>query len=67
MGQNLELVGGWTSNPALQFVGTAALCAFFSVGVQAINVCCITVVIFGLVALLNGGKRRAETILIQQQ
>ena len=66
-GKTWELVGGWTSNPALQFVGTAALCAFFSVGVQAIIVCCITVVIFGLLALVSGGRRRAETILIQQQ
>ncbi|MBX0331173.1 hypothetical protein K2Z83_26340 [Oscillochloris sp. ZM17-4] len=66
-GKTWDLVGTWTTNPAIHFVGTVFLCAFFSVGVQAVLVCCATVVIFGLVALVGGGRRRAEAVILQQQ
>jgi hypothetical protein len=65
-GKTWDLVGTWTDNPAIHFVGTVALCAFFSVGVQALLVVCVTVVIFGLVALVSGGKRQAEAVIVRQ-
>ena len=43
---------------------TVPLCAFFSVFVQALLVVCLTVVGFGLVALVRGGKHHGETVVI---
>lgn len=65
-GKTWDLVGTWTQNPAVRFVGTVVMCAFFSVGVQAVLVLCITVVIFGLVTLVKGGRRQAEAIIVRQ-
>lgn len=65
-GKSWELVGTWTNNPAAHFIGTVAACAFFSVGVQAVLVCCVTVVLFGLLALVRGGGRHAEAVVINQ-
>jgi hypothetical protein len=65
-GKTWDLVATWTENPALHFLFTMALCAFFSVGVQAILVCSITVIIFGLITLVRGGARQAQAVIIQQ-
>jgi hypothetical protein len=64
-GKTWALVGTWTDNPAVHFVGAVFLCAFFSVGVQALLVLCITVIIFGIIALVRGGRRQAEAIILQ--
>lgn len=61
-----ELVASWTDNPVLHFLGAVAMCAFFSVGVQAVLVLCVTVIIFGVIALVSGGKRQAEAVILQQ-
>jgi hypothetical protein len=58
-----EVTANWTDNPALAFVYTIFFCAFVSVGVQAVLVLCITIVIFGFVALLRGGARQAQVII----
>ncbi len=65
-GKTWDLVGTWTDNTALQFVFTMPMCAFFSVGIQAVLVCSVTVVLFGLIALVRGGARQAQTVIIQQ-
>ena len=69
-GKTWDLVGQWTANPAVRFLVSMPLCAFFSVFVQALLVVCITVVFFGVLALLGGGGGRgrghAETIIVQQ-
>lgn len=54
----------WTDNPVLGFVATALFCAFVSVGVQAILVLCVTVVIFGCLALVRGPMRQARAVVI---
>lgn len=61
-----ELTSSWTDNPTIQFLYTIGVCAFVSVGVQAVLVCCATVVIFGLITIVRGGARRAEAIVISQ-
>jgi hypothetical protein len=66
-GKTWALVATWTENPFLRFTGTMAMCAFFSVGVQAILVCCVTVVLFGLFAMVRGGRRTAEAAVIAHQ
>jgi hypothetical protein len=65
-GKTWDLVGTWTANPALRFIITAPLCMFFSVFVQALLVISITVIIFGVITLIGGGRRQAETIILQQ-
>lgn len=65
-GKASDLASGWATSPALQFVYTALVCAFVSVGVQAILVCCLTVVIFGCLAIIRGGARQARTVVIDQ-
>lgn len=65
-GKTWELVGTWTDNPVLHFLFTVGMCAAFSVGVQAVLVCCVTVVIFGLLALVRGGGRKVEAVAINQ-
>lgn len=66
-GKSAELVATWTESRILGFVYTLGVCAFVSVGVQALLVCCITVVVFGIVAIVTGGARRAEAVVISQQ
>jgi hypothetical protein len=61
-----ELVATWTSNPILHFLFTAGACAFFSVGAQALLIVCLTVMIFGVLALLRGGGRKVEAVVINQ-
>lgn len=56
----------WSDNQIIGFVYTVFFCAFISVTVQALLVVCITVVIYGLLALLRGGARQAQTVIIQQ-
>jgi hypothetical protein len=65
-GKTWNLVGTWTANPALRFIISVPLCGFFSVLVQALLVICLTVVIFGVITLVSGGRRQAEAIIIQQ-
>jgi hypothetical protein len=65
-GKTWALVGTWTDNPVIHFVGTVFLCAFFSVGVQAVLVCCITVIIFGIISLVSGSKRQVEAVVLQR-
>jgi hypothetical protein len=64
-GKTWDLVGTWTDNAALQFLFTMPLCAFFSVGVQAVLVCCLTVIIFGVITVVRGSARQAQAVLIQ--
>lgn len=61
-----DLVGTWITHPAMRFLISVPLCAFFSVLVQALLVICLTVVIFGVITLVSGGRRQAEAIIIQQ-
>lgn len=65
-GKTWELVASWTDNPVIHFLGAVGMCAFFSVGLQALLVLCITVIIFGIVALISGGRRTAEAVILQQ-
>jgi hypothetical protein len=62
-----DLVGTWTGNSVVRFLITAPLCFFFSVFVQALLIICLTVVIFGVLALVGGSARRIEAIIMQQQ
>lgn len=66
-GKTWDLVGTWIENPAWRFIVTMVACAFFSVGVQAVLVCCLTVVGFGLFSLIRGGTRKAEAMVIDQR
>jgi hypothetical protein len=66
-GKTWGLVATWTDNPFLRFVGTMGMCAFFSIGVQAVLVCCVTVIVFGLFALVSGGRRTVEAVVIADQ
>lgn len=61
-----ELVASWTDNRALQFLISVPMCAFLSVGVQAVLVCCVTVILFGLVRLVAGGRRQVEAVVINR-
>ena len=63
-GKAASVAGTWTDNPLLAFIYTAVFCAFVSVGVQAILVLCITIVLFGIVALLRGPARQARAVVI---
>ncbi len=65
-GKTWDLVGTWITHPALRFLISVPLCGFFSVLVQALLVICLTVVIFGVITLVSGGRRQAEAIIIQQ-
>jgi hypothetical protein len=64
-GKAAALAATWTANRALEVVYAAAFCLFVSVGVQAILVCCITVIIFGVLALLRGGARSVRAVVIE--
>jgi hypothetical protein len=65
-GKAWNLVGTWVENPVGRFLICVPLCAFLSVFVQALLVISLTVIIFGLIALVSGGKRQAEAIIIRQ-
>lgn len=65
-GKSAELAARWSDNPTIAFLYTMAVCAFVSVGVQAVLVCCVTVVLFGVLALLSGGARRVQTVIVDQ-
>lgn len=62
-GKSWELTANWTDNAVMHFLYTVITCAFVSVGVQAILVCCIIVVIFGILTLVQGGSRRAQVVI----
>ncbi|MEI7537190.1 MAG: hypothetical protein WCJ76_08255 [Comamonadaceae bacterium] len=64
-GKVSDLVATWTDNPALHFFTTMVLCAFVSVLVQAMLVCSLTVVLFGIIAIVRGGSRQAQAVIIQ--
>ena len=66
-GKTWDLVGTWIENPAWHFIVTMGACAFFSVGVQAVLACCITVIVFGLITLVRGGTRKAEAVIVNQR
>lgn len=65
-GKAADLTATWTDNPTIGFLYTMAVCAFVSVGVQAILVCCLTVVIFGVITIVRGGARQARAVIIEQ-
>lgn len=65
-GKAAELTATWTDNPTIGFIYTVVVCAFVSVFVQAVLVCCITVVIFGVIAIVRGGARQARAVVIEQ-
>ena len=60
------VAGAWTSSPVLQFLYTVVLNLFFSVGVQALLVICLTAVICGCITIMRGGVREVKTIVVQQ-
>jgi hypothetical protein len=65
-GKSAELVSTWSESGALRFVYTMAVCLFVSVGVQAVLVCCITVIIFGLMAVARGGARQVQAVIVER-
>jgi hypothetical protein len=65
-GKSAELVSTWTENRVLGFFYTIGVCAFVSVCVQALLVCCITVIVFGVLRVISGGTRTAQAVIINQ-
>ena len=65
-GKAASVAETWTDNPLLAFAYTAVFCAFVSVAVQALLVLCITVVLFGLIALVRGPARQARAVVIDE-
>lgn len=65
-GKAADVVSTWTNNPALGFFYTAVVCMFVSVGVQAVLVCCLTVIIFGVVSLMSGGAKRVQAVVVER-
>jgi hypothetical protein len=65
-GKSAELVASWTDNRTVAFFYTIGVCAFVSVFVQALLVCCLTVIIFGVLQILTGGARQAQAVVINQ-
>lgn len=65
-GKSAELVATWADSAALRFVYTVVVCAFVSVFVQAVLVCCITVIIFGALAIARGGARQARAVIVER-
>lgn len=63
-GKASELAARWVENPTLAFLATMGLTAFFSVLVQAVLVCCVTVVAYSALALLRGGARQVRGVII---
>lgn len=66
-GKSAELVASWTDNRTLAFVYTVGVCAFVSVFVQALLVCCATVIIFGVMQVLARGAKRVEAVVVEQR
>lgn len=64
-GKVSDLVATWTDTPALHFIATMVLCAFVSVLVQAMLVCSLTVVLFGVITIVRGGSRQAKAVIIE--
>lgn len=65
-GKSAELTATWSDNPVLHFIYTAVVCAFVSVFVQAVLVCCVTVIAFGVISLVRGGARQAQAVIIDR-
>jgi hypothetical protein len=65
-GKAAELAGGWSDNPTIAFFYTMLVCAFVSIFVQALLVCCLTVVIFGIMAIARGGARQVQAVVLEQ-
>jgi hypothetical protein len=65
-GKSADLVATWTDNRTLGFFYTIGVCAFVSVFVQALLVCCITVIVYGIVQIVTGGARQAQAVVISQ-
>ncbi len=65
-GKSAELVSTWSDSEAIRFVYTIAVCAFMSVGVQAVLVCCLTVIVFGVMRLMAGGARQVQAVVIDR-
>ena len=66
-GKTWDLTAQWCENPTVHFFAAMVLTGFFSVGVQAVLVCCLTVVGFGLFSLIRGGTRKAEAVIVNQR
>lgn len=66
-GKTWDLVGTWVENPAAHFLATMVACGFFSVGVQAVLACCLTVITFGILSLIRGGTRKIDSVVINQR
>ena len=64
-GKTWDLTAQWCENPTVHFFAAMVLTGFFSVGVQAVLVCSLTVVIFGVLNLMRGGARQAQTVITQ--
>lgn len=64
-GKTWNLTAQWCENPTVHFFAAMVLTGFFSVGVQAVLVCSLTVVIFGVLNLMRGGARQAQTVISQ--
>ncbi|MEI6777714.1 MAG: hypothetical protein WCK70_12515 [Chloroflexales bacterium] len=62
-----ELVSTWMSSTFYHFVTTVFVCAFMSVGVQALLVVSVTVVIFGTITIIRGGGGGAGRVVTIQQ
>jgi len=65
-GAAADLVARWETGPLLGFVYTALVCMFVSVGVQALLACCLTVIVFGALAIIRGGPRARRATIIEQ-
>jgi len=65
-GKAADLVARWDVSPFLGFVYTVLVCAFMSVTVQALMVCCATVVVFSAWSLVRGGSRVRRATIIEQ-
>ncbi len=68
-GKTATLTNTWSTNVVLQFLYTACMCAFFSIFVQALLVCCLTVIIFGVLAIVRGGggAKQVQAVVIEQR
>lgn len=64
-GKSADLVSTWSDNAAIRFLYTIVVCAFVSVFVQAVLVCCLTVIVFGVMALLRGGTKQARALIVE--
>lgn len=65
-GKAAELTSTWSTNAAIRFFYTVGMCAFFSLFVQAVLVCCLTVIVFGSIALLRGGARQVQAVVVER-